>query len=247
MSLSNPKQILQNPATKFIKFREGKLVYWQKPENENESGKEIELKLPFFFIPIDVLSTITGYYEKAESSLYSNEIHSLKYEVLSVKYFGNKSKGTQGGNIISGIYKEIKPTLESVGAKFTFSVYGITKFTESDFELVNIQFSGINSKQWMDFSQKNNIDSGIGCQIKSFSSAKKGKIEYYIPDLLGAKLKPEHHILAIEFDKKLQKYFKDKKENSLVSNVVENNTESEIKEQEKILNDSNIVCDDLPF
>ena len=75
MSFSNPK--LTNPCKIFIKFKgdAGCFEYFDK--EAGDAGEKKELMLPARFIVLDQLTTVTGFCNKDESGIYSNEIHYL--------------------------------------------------------------------------------------------------------------------------------------------------------------------------
>ena len=94
MSFSNP--ILENPCKKFIDFKSDnkQFVYWDKELGEN--GEQVIIPTPIYFIVLDELTTVTGYYKEGDCGIYSNEIHFLKDEVLKVRTF--KKGGPQSSD-----------------------------------------------------------------------------------------------------------------------------------------------------
>lgn len=199
MSFAKPKPV--NPATKFIDYKgeTGTFQYYVK--NEDGSGKNFEIKTPIKFLVIDELSTISGYSDTHESGIYSNEVHNIKKEILSVRTF----KGN--GNLI-GTYDQIKDAIKSMGGKFAKSVYAMMVI-DGKTELVNFKVKGAFLTAWIE--AKPNTDRE-GILIQNFTEKKKGKntyfepvIETFIPD--AAKAKPK----AMELYSKLQAYFNEKK------------------------------------
>jgi len=72
--------------------------------NDSKNLKEkVELEYPITFLPLDVLSKITGYHQAEKKGIYSNEVHNLANERLVVKLNG-------GGELASGFYQDIKNT-----------------------------------------------------------------------------------------------------------------------------------------
>ena len=162
MSYSEPR--LQNPATKFIDFKDGKFQYYDK-----ETEKNIILDLPLYFVVLDELSTISGFCEKAKSGIYSNEVHKISNEVLNVRTF-------KGGEQIIGIYKDISDAIARIGGRFTKSVYALLINTETrETELVNFKFRGAAFSGWID-KKFNPEKHAVG--IMETYEATKGKTVY---------------------------------------------------------------------
>jgi len=117
MSFSNPT--LENPCKKFIDFKsdEKQFVYWDK--ELGESGERVIVHTPIYFIVLDELTTITGYYEEGNCGIYSNEIHRISDEQLKVRTF------KKGGPFITGLYDAIKDSVKAIGGKYTKSVYAL--------------------------------------------------------------------------------------------------------------------------
>src|SRR5688572_28480716 len=111
MSRSNPTPT--NPAKRFFKWSgsKGKLVYYDKEKQE-----EVEVKLPFSFLPIDELSTITGYNKREKSGYWSNEVRNTRKEEVTVR--------TKGGVCYTGFYKNDQDVVQVPrDAKFAKSIY----------------------------------------------------------------------------------------------------------------------------
>ena len=207
MSLSNPTTS-QNPATKFIHFKgeTGRWVYWDKQQE-----KEVEIKPPIYFIPIDDLSTIKGWSDKHKSGIYSNEVHYLNDEPLTVKSF-------DGDLFIQGLYEKIKYEIKAKGGKFAKSIYAMMFDQSGKKELVNFQFYGASLSPYMDLKYKR--DSGVIIGIeKELLDAKNGDNEFKVPVLKKYNRKEDLIDAAIEMDRILQDYlekYKSKKENDAV-------------------------------
>ena len=219
MSLSNPKMI--NPATKFIEFKGDKGIF-QYYDKSLDEPKNVELQMPFFFIVLDELSTISGYSEKLETSFYSNEVHSLSEDTLKVKTF-------KGGFTAVGKYSEIKDNLIANGAKFAKSVYAMLVIDAKTFELVHFKFTGAAFGSWIE--KKFNVQD-FGVQVKETKQGKKGSVKFQMPVFERVNISKDKKLIwdsAIEMDKKLQVYIKAYKAGQLekmdVQDVVENQTD----------------------
>jgi len=253
MSFSEPK--LQNPATKFIEFRDGKLQYYDKDAEENKI-----IDLPVYFVVLDELSTISGYCEKTKSGIYSNEVHRITDEVLNVRTF-------KGGEQIMGLYKDISDAIARIGGKFTKSVYALLINQQGgENELVNFKFRGAAFSAWLD-KKFNPEKSAVGL-VETFE-ATKGKTVYQVPVFKSFRLNPELITQSTETDKKLQVYLRNYKANqaekekapepeieTIETEVITDGEEIPANGQwqggsskEKILEKSKtaVIEDDLPF
>ena len=197
MSFSEPR--LQNPATKFIEFRDGKLQYYNKESEEN-----IKIDLPVYFVVLDELSTISGFCEKTKSGIYSNEVHRITDEIINVRTF-------KGGEQIMGLYKDISDAIARLGGRFTKSVYALLINQQGgENELVNFKFRGAAFSGWLD--KKLNAEKHAVGIIETFE-ATKGTTVYQVPVFKSFRLTPELIEEATEMDKKLQVYLKTYKAN----------------------------------
>jgi len=190
MSLSNPTT--ENPVKKFIEFKAdlGVFRYWDKQKEEN-----IPLEFPIQFIVLDELATISGYCEKTNSGIYSNEIHNLNFQQLNVKSF-------KGGVHIVGKYADIKDEVKAYGGKFTKSVYAAL-LNEGGLELVNFRLKGAAFSGWMD-SKFNSQRPGV--EITKCEDKKKGTNKYKQPVFDMLEITEEYLNEATAMDIKLQEY-----------------------------------------
>jgi len=204
MSFSEPK--LENPATKFIDFKDGKFQYYNK-----ETEKNVTIELPIYFIVLDELSTISGFNEKNKCGIYSNEVHRITDEILNVRTF-------KGGEQIVGFYKDIDDAIARIGGKFTKSVYAMLINTEDgDKELVNFKFRGAAFAGWLD-KKFNPERFSVG--ITETYEATKGKTVYQVPVFKPFKLSETLIAEATEMDKHLQVYLKAYKVNQAEKDTV---------------------------
>jgi hypothetical protein len=196
MSKSNPK--IENPCTKFIDFKgdKGRFFFYDK-----EKEKQIDIPLPIYFTVLDELSTISGYNEKNDCGIYSNEVHSTGSEILRVKTF-------KGGESVIGLYKDIKDSIKAMGGKYTKSVYALLIHPDKTTELVNFKFKGASFSAWLE-KKINPLNSVIG--IVGLTEEKKGITVYQVPIFQAFKLSPELDARAIAADEILQTYLKEYK------------------------------------
>ena len=201
MSRSKPRITNTNPARKFISLSgtTGKFNYWNKEKKES-----VDLEYPIVFLPLDVLSTIKGFSQKSKSGIYSNEIHNISKEILTVKIFDK-------GEIAKGLYSDIKDSIKNQGAKYCRSVYAMMYFDNVE-EIVNFQFVGASLGSWIEYENKHSIYDGA-VKISGVEPAKTGATEYFIPKFTSNPVSKESEAKAEDLDKNLQKYLEEYKSN----------------------------------
>lgn len=195
MSISNPT--MKNPATKFIEWngKEGYLYFYNRETEKNE-----KLDRPLRFIVLDQLATVIGFNESENCGIYSNEIHDLSGEILSVKLF-------KSGTLAKGVWENISDKVKASGGKFCRVVYALLK-TGDSFDLVAFKFAKSALGAWFDFANKVDL-SKKGVQVEeAFTTGKKGSIEYKMPVFTALELSDAHLQMAIDADKDLQEYFR---------------------------------------
>lgn len=193
MSRSNQTENAVNPAQKFIEWSgsEGKFKYFDKEKKEN-----VFIELPFYFLPLDQLSTTKGYDEKAGLGFYSNEIRNTKTDMLTVR--------TKNGVVMTGLYENVKEKLSSRGLDYVQSVYVAIKEGKS-YVLANLQLKGSALGPYIEFCKGKKM-SEIGVAVKKANPMKKGATKYFEPVYEILKVSEEANNAAIELDKELQEY-----------------------------------------
>jgi len=231
MSLSNPRQV--NPASKFIEWSgsKGKFYYYDKTSTSDD--KNVYIDTPIFIVPLDELSTIKGFHKLSTSGIYSNEIKNISKDKLIVKSF-------KGGPIVTGLYNDIKGSLE--GGKYSKSLYAVQitgNKENSELSLVNISFFGSSLGSFID--AKINVDSGCIISLSpSTEELKNGATIYFAPKIVKHEIRQDILSRCVKMDKDLQDYLngylnKPAEEHDIVTDIKANEmpeTESE---------------DDLPF
>jgi hypothetical protein len=193
MSRSNPTDNAVNPASKFIEWSgsEGKFKYYDKEKKEN-----VFIELPFYFLPLDQLSTTKGYDEKAGLGFYSNEIRNTKTDMLTVR--------TKNGVVMTGLYETVKEKLSSRGLDYVQSVYVAIKEGKS-YVLANLQLKGSALGPYIEFCKGKKM-SEIGVAVKKANPMKKGATKYFEPVYEILKVSEEANNVAVELDRELQEY-----------------------------------------
>ena len=252
MSFSNPT--LENPAKKFIDFKsdDKQFVYWDK--ELGEKGESVIVPTPIYFIVLDELTTISGYYKEGDCGIYSNEIHRINEEVLNVRTF------KKGGPFITGLYSAIKDSIKAIGGKYTKSIYAMMLVPDQLPELVNFRFKGAAFSAWLD--KRVNTNTQVVCIEDEFIEEHNGKTVYNVPVFSGFKMRPGYQTVAIDMDRQLQNYLKDYKSRQTEKETVveaapvqvETPHEGFVKEsrsqaakQPATISDVRELEDDLPF
>ena len=214
MSLSNQSDNLQNPATRFMEWSgsDGSVSYFDK--TLGEKGAKVNVPLPFTFIPLDMLATVSGFNDASGSGIWSNEIKmdTFKTAILNVK--------DKNGTIAKGLYADIKDSVAAKGGKFTQSVYVAYKDENGALKIGNIKFKGASltggkrkegSKEvevgaWMEFTKGNKVLGKAISISKDETPCRKGSNAYYIPKFSLNTISEATMQTAIELDKELQVY-----------------------------------------
>lgn len=191
MSRSN-NNVTANPCTRWFEWSgsTGQLKYWDKEKSEN-----VFIELPFTFLVLDQLSTVTGYSDEAQSGIWSNEVRDLRNEPLTVR--------TKIGIIGKGLYNSVKGLN---GARFTKSLY-IAYYDEAkQLQIGNLKATGACLSAWIEFSRGRNVYQGA-VVLAGSTQAKKGATKYFIPNFeIKEAVSEATDNAAKELDKKLQTY-----------------------------------------
>lgn len=193
MSFSNPE--LTNPAKHFFEWKggEGKLQFYDKEKKEN-----VIVPLPFEFIPIDQLATITGHSKLAKSNYYSNEVRSTVKNEFVIKL--------KGQTVFTGLYKNDQGIAQvPKGAGFTASIYIVHKTKSGEYIMGNIKANGSALSAWIEFSKNKIVGNGKAVMTKgAMQTSAVG--DFYPPEFKYEHLTPEDFKAAMEADKELQIY-----------------------------------------
>lgn len=192
MSRSNPT--LTNPAQHFFEWKggAGKLQWYNK-----EAEKNVEVRLPFEFLVLDELATITGYNKRDESGFWSNEVRNIKKDTLYVK--------TRRGPFEAELYENLTQSLKS-GGKYAKSIYIAHKGEGGQYMIGNLKAHGSALSAWIEFSQKHAVETGkVVMKRGEVQHTPKGD-DYYPPVFEWAQTEEAENEEAIRLDKELQIY-----------------------------------------
>lgn len=192
MSRSENNEI-RNPASRFFDWSGGvgKAKYYDKEQKIN-----VFVELPFTFLVLDKLVTITGYSDEDQSGIWSNEIRNTRYDELTVR--------TKKGIVKRGLYEEVKTV---TGAKFAQSVYIAFKDDEGHLSIGNFKMSGCAVSAWIEFCKSNDVMSGA-VKIAKSEEGKKGATKFFSPVFEAVKVSDETNAAATELDRELQNYLR---------------------------------------
>jgi hypothetical protein len=158
----------QNPTEKYLKWKSNdkSFTYWDKT---NE--KEVTVSLPFKFVFLQHYHTVKGWHDASGSAIYSNEVYQIGKQPMMVRSY-------KGGDIVSGIYKDIKPKVNQSGGVYHRSIYVMLE----DGSLVNLSIKGAVVKEWSDFYDfHKNIVDNKWIEVNEALDQKKGSVKYSTP------------------------------------------------------------------
>jgi hypothetical protein len=199
---------IENPSKRWFQWSggTGTLSCYDKDKKEN-----VPVELPFKFLLLDELHTISGYNDGAGKGLYSNEVKDLQKEVLNVKM----DKQT----IAVGLYKDIKDKVKAEGGKYTKSCY-IAYYEGKELCIGNIKMSGsslsggkykqgkeeIEMGAWMEFSKEKQLYKMAVEMSLNPQDCKKGATTYKIPQFKLIPIKEETNQIALDLTRELNSY-----------------------------------------
>jgi len=163
----NYKPMIESPVKKYLSWSSNDkcFKYYDK-----EQAKDVLVNIPLTFVHLDELATIKGWDEKSESGIYSNEVRSTRLEELNVRSF-------KGGELIKGIYQDIKLRVQGAGGVFHTSIY-----VYLNGEVVNLSFKGAALMGWSDFAKENRkAFGGNTIEILTAADGKKGAVKFSTP------------------------------------------------------------------
>lgn len=211
MSRSNPIDGARNPSTRWFEWAggdEGGFVRWY----DKEAKAHVRVDGPFTFLLLDELSTVKGWHEPSESSIYANETRDLRQDALVVRSF-------KGGELASGLYADIKDRIVAKGGHYHASIYVAYKEGE-ELKIGNLGLKGAALGAWMDFkknapTKKDASGKSIkayfadAVTIADFEQAKKGGTVYRVPKFALKTVGDSTNQQAMALDSELQAFLSD--------------------------------------
>lgn len=200
MSRSNPESKSQHPCSKWLEWggADGQFSYWNKSEK-----KRVPVPLPMAFLYLEDTATVTGYNNPSASGIFANEVKRATVTPLVVKAF-------KGGQIASGLWPEIKPSVKAAGGKFTSNTYCAVKDATGKLELACIQWTGAGLKAWFDFFKKHNAEvHNQAVVVTGYTTGKVGMVQFAIPQFALKPVSAETNDAATILEKELLAYLKE--------------------------------------
>lgn len=183
--MSRNSKLVENPAIRTFKWKNEKFdkksksvtretgwYYWDKTAN-NGDGADIMVEMPVSFLWLESAQSYTGYNQKTEKGLYSNEILSSPD---AVKKYGRLQLDlkSDGETLLSGFYADIKEEAKGMGAKFCIPVYAAMEI-DGEYQIVRFLMTGSSGSAWMEFNNRqNNMTKMIVCSDKKSVEMKTG-------------------------------------------------------------------------
>jgi hypothetical protein len=193
MSRSEPT--LANPAQHFFQWAgsRGKLEWYDKTNQ-----KRVEVRMPFEFLVLDELATMTGYSKLDASPYFANEVRNTTKEPFTVK----TTKGVKQ----VGLYKDLAD-VRAKGAKYAKSVYIAHKDATGEYVVGNIKMSGSALTAWIEFGRNHVVQHGkIILKPGAKLTAPTG--DYYPPVFEWVHSSSDEDSTAQKLDKGLQEYLR---------------------------------------
>ncbi len=211
MSRSNPTEGTRNLSTRWFEWAGGEdggyVRFYDK-----EAKKQVPVEGAFTFLLLDELSTVKGWHESSESSIYSNEVRDTRQEVLVVRSF-------EGGELASGIYTSIRDRIVALGGHYCVSLY--LGYKEGDgLKIGNLNLKGAAAGAWMEFKKSSPAKKDASgkstrahlvdaVKITGYEQMKKGGTTYRVPKFALAPVTEATNLQAVALDVELQAFFAD--------------------------------------
>lgn len=244
MSRSKPQGGGSNSPIKFrfsFSGKTGEIKYYDKEAKEDVFLSDLK------FVILDRRSSITGFNDDENTSVYSNMVRNLKSDEITARA-GSKTLAT-------GLYSDLKPKLDTFGGKFTTNVLLLAEM-DGKWEMGNLQLTGSSLSAWMDFEQgkdergeaegKPDLEASI-ITISKGANRKKGAVKYVVPTFNTEAITKKLDALAMEQDILLQDYFDGVEVKEEEPKVPERSGRKNLAKGETKKEEEEEDHDDLPF
>lgn len=210
MSRSNPTDGIRNPSTRWFEWAggsDGGFIRWY-----NKDTKQYAKVDHFTFLMLDELSTVKGWHDASDSGIYANEVRDTRQDVLVVKSF-------KGGELASGVYKQIRDRIAAQGGHYCASIYLAFK-EDGVMHIGNLSLKGAASSAWMEFkrtatAKKDGNGKSVrayfvdAIKIDGYEQMKKGATVYRVPKFAYVSVSAETNHQAVALDAELQAFLSD--------------------------------------
>jgi len=227
MSRSNPTaEKMSNPCKNWLTWDSTNKRFnkWDKeadnPESKTGKGKNIPYPLPFQFLVLDTLTTITGHNKASNKPIICNEVRVWQDSKDGKEKAQEMVIRVNGAEMARGKYHDIVGKVQ--GAKFATSVY--IAFFDSNKQLVlgNMKLDGSAVGAWIEKSdelkKQNKKIETCAFRVATTKEGKNGNVTYNAPVFEEITVKPETDAKAVELDKLLQEYLQEYLTNPSVTN-----------------------------
>ena len=209
MSRSNPQESAAHPSKRWVEYNGefGTFKFYDKEaiKEDGSKGENINLGAKFMFLYLDTTYTVTGWSEANGCGLYGTEVKDISNGILTVKPF----KGNNDPKI--GTWNDIKNEVKAMGGKFTANIYMASKGKSGELEISVLQLKGSAYAAWNEFTKSKGkaiYDGAI--KVASHKDGKKGSVTFKTPIFGMMEVSPESNTAAVELDKELQNFLKEK-------------------------------------
>jgi hypothetical protein len=212
MSRSNPSQLLERPAKKYLKWHGsedadgGFFTYYDKEAQKDVKIEAGELE---FLVLDHRLFSVTGFSKPLESYCFSNEVRTVK-DKLVIRTFGNKKMNIAAKTLIEGPYADLKgdggpldSNKETRELKYTRCVYILW-----DGEICHLSLTGKTMQFWLENIERSPAKIQKNwVRFEKAHTAVNGKNTYqYAEFVYGDPATEDEDNEAIEADKIVQAY-----------------------------------------
>lgn len=169
---------MPNPSQFYLEWN-SELNSFSYYSAEEQARKPFDL--PFRFLALKFVNTITGWDSNARKQIYSNEVTDTRMEHFRVCY-------RDGSIIATGLYADIKDDINAVGGRFTRSIYAMT----TKGAIVNIKLTGGQMFNFGEIEKYGNRWQDEWIQVTSFETKQnRENKDYTIPVFtFGGTIKP---------------------------------------------------------
>lgn len=202
MSFSNPRGNLASPITRVFEWGGGEnakdnLTYWDREKEER-----VAVILPFEFIVLDELATVSGFDRKAGQRIWANEVRPEDLKIAPMKV------QMKGEVLYEGIYQK------GMGGRlygYAQAIYIAYLLPDGNMALGKFLAAGSARGAWFDFKKGQVGKKGkrleqIMVKLTGKGDLIDGQIPYYQPTFEITEYDKEMHDQAWELDQQLQTY-----------------------------------------
>jgi hypothetical protein len=189
-----------NPTKRYLEWKSNDKSF---EFYDKEAGEKVKVELPLKFVFLQHYHTVKGWNDASQSGIWSNEVYYIGSEPMTVRAY-------KGGEIATGLYKDIKQDITNAGGKYHRSVYVMLE----DGTIANLSFKGAVVREWSDFFGDNqSLLDNQWIEVNTAKEQKKGSINYSTPEFtLGKNLTAKESSMAdstaLELKGYLDEYFR---------------------------------------